>query len=398
MASLLLAATLGILAGPEGAAARFVFHDAATHDGRSILHFRTLEFAKAPVRPTTLTVPPSSEALYSLLPAGSGPDTALTVIWDPKAPGGPCLWVDSDGDGKLTPAERHLFANKEIEVPVHITVCSGTGVERLARTIIFRRSALGESLSYAVRGYAAGTLRLGGEDYAALLADGNADGCFNTAGSDRLWIDLNRDGHFDGLTEQFLLGSPITVDRRIYIVRANATASEVGVQLRSTASGSVRLTLTDKTDSPFSDLSVQLVSDLGELVLIRDLKQPPRLPVGRYRVDSVLFRLADVTGEIWSYRFVGGQGYSIVVEAGKESTASLLQGLALEMNVTPAAREIEPGQRLDVTPHMRTPSGLYLADCHLLAKESFLPIARAADIQLNALPGGMVDRATSGFA
>ena len=87
-----------------------------------------------------------------------------------------------------------------------------------------------------------------------------------------------------------------------------------------------------------------------------------------------------------------------MIEAGKESTATLLRGLALEMSVAPVGQTFERGQRLDVTPHLRTPSGLYLADRHVVAKESFRPMACTADIELKAPGGGTVDRAASGFA
>jgi hypothetical protein len=46
MVSLLLTATLGFLAATDGVGARFVYHDSATHDGHSVLHFRTLELMK----------------------------------------------------------------------------------------------------------------------------------------------------------------------------------------------------------------------------------------------------------------------------------------------------------------------------------------------------------------
>ncbi|HLJ94843.1 MAG TPA: hypothetical protein VKU02_16825 [Gemmataceae bacterium] len=398
MIGLLLTATLALLADAGDVSSHFEFHDSATHDGHSILHYRSLEFANAPVRPTEVAVPPSSRARYSLLPVGTSPDAALTVIWDPQAPGGPQLWVDADGDGKLALAERHFFAKKELEVSVRIAVRSGAGGERLPRTIVFRRPAVGGGLSYAVRGYVAGTLKLGSEAFAALITDGNADGCFDTAGSDRIWIDLNRDGRFDGLTEQFLLGSPISVHGRIYIIRVNATASEVCVQPRSTARGKVCLTLMDKACPLVHDLAVQLVSNLGELVMLRDLSQPATLPVARYRVDSVLFRLTDAAGGMWAYRFAGGQQYTITIEDGKESTVAMLRGLTLEMSVAPPGPTVQPGQRLQVTLHLRTPSGLYLADCHRSTKESFQPIACMADIQLSASGGAPVDRASSGFA
>lgn len=399
MLSLLLAAALGFSADGDETGAGFTFHDSATCDGRSVLHFRTLEFAKTPVRPITLAVPAGSGALYGLLPVGSDPDAALAVVWDPTASGGPELWVDGNGDGKLTVEEGHAFANKEIDIPVFVTVRSGDEARRLPRTIIFRRSAVGGGLSYAVRGYASGTLNVGGKDYAALLTDGNADGCFDGAGSDRVWIDLNGDGHFDGLAEQFLLGSPISVDGRVYIVRSNATASEVRAEARSTARGSARLTLTDGQKVPVADVAVQLVSDLGEVVEIRDLMRPASLPVGCYRVDSVRFRLTDGGGGTWSYRFVGGRGrrYGMRVEAGKETEAVLLSGLALELSVAPTGGAVTPGQRLEVTPHMRTRSGLYLADCCVAANDALPPVTCSAAIRLVAEGGGTLDQALSTF-
>src|SRR5262249_58459856 len=110
-----------------------------------------------------------------------------------------------------------------------VTVARERGPRRLPRTLIFRRSALDDGLRYAVRGFARGTLRLGGVAYPVLLTDGNADGCFDDPAADRLWVDLNRDGRFDPLTEQFPLGSPITVGGRGYTVRSDATASAVWV-------------------------------------------------------------------------------------------------------------------------------------------------------------------------
>ena len=38
---------------------------------------------------------------------------------------------------------------------------------------------------------------------AAVLTDGDADGCFDGPEADRVWLDVNGDGKFDPLTEQF---------------------------------------------------------------------------------------------------------------------------------------------------------------------------------------------------
>ena len=50
-------------------------------------------------------------------------------------------------------------------------------------------------------------IRPQGRGLAAVLTDGDADGCFDGAGADRVWIDLDGDGKFDPLTEQFPLGT-----------------------------------------------------------------------------------------------------------------------------------------------------------------------------------------------
>jgi hypothetical protein len=389
---------LGTIGQAKEAGAHFEFHDAATHDGRSILHFRRLEFANVPIRATTMAVPLPPSVLYSLLPVGSGADTGLCIVWNPKSPGGPVLWVDADGDGKLMPAERHVITGKEMDVPVSITAHGPRGVEHFRRTIIFRRPVFGDGLSYAVRGYAAGTLNIGGKPYAALLTDGNSDGCFNTVGSDRIWIDINHDGHFDGLTEQFLLGSAITVDGQAYVIRADAIASDVRVARRTTERGRARLTLSGRQVSGVGEVSVQLVSDQGDLEMIRDLRQPVSLPVGRYRVDSVAFRLADADGTSWSYQFVGGDRHHILIEPSKESAASLLQGLVFEMTLNPANGNVSRGQVVHVTPRLRTASGLYLANCQRAAKDFAQPTECSAEIALKAQAGGPLDRAVSGFA
>jgi hypothetical protein len=108
--------------------------------------------------------------------------------------------------------------------------------------------------------------------------------------------------------------------------------------------------------------------------------------------------MTDVAGVMWSYRFVGGHQYNIIIEAEKTSTPTLLSGLSLQTSLAPAGDAVSPGQRLEVSPHLRTPSGLYLSDCQKIAKESFSPMACSADIRLNVLLGATVDRAASGFA
>ena len=54
--ALLLSLAACVTAAGDSGSAQFVFHDAAAHSGRSVLHFRALEFAKSPVRPLVRAV------------------------------------------------------------------------------------------------------------------------------------------------------------------------------------------------------------------------------------------------------------------------------------------------------------------------------------------------------
>jgi hypothetical protein len=375
----------------------FEFRDRSTINARSALQFRALEFATAPVRPVRTEGSVGDGTLYSLLPVGSSPEDALTVVWYPKAVGGPRLWVDVDRSAKFTMDKARHFDGKELEYPITVIAQPDTEKTRLARTAIFRRSSVGNGLLYAVRGFAEGKLVLGDKSHRTLLVDGDADGCFSTAGADRVWIDLNDDGHFDPLTEQFFLGSPITANGNVYIVRSNATASKVSACARASGSGRVRFSLTTRDDMRARQVAMQLVSDIGELVTVGDLDRTISLLAGRYRMDSIQFSLTAASGATWFYRFAGGREYAVVVAPEKESRAVVLGGLTLQVSVPSSNSQVSAGDMLSVTPHLRTSCGLYLADCHTLSKGAFEPTSGGAEIRLRNGMGDIVDHAASGF-
>jgi hypothetical protein len=393
--SLFLALAAGSPAEPESVA-RFTFHDAAIHDGRTVLAFRPVQFGPNPVRPLTFAIPPGAGARHGLIPFGPGRDDALAVVWEPDAAGGPRLWLDADNDGRLTANECHALKGKEIAITADLLLPLNEGASRPRRTLIFRRSALTGGLSYAVRGYFLGALNLGGKTYRAMLTDGDADGCFHGAGADRLWIDLDGDGRLDALTEQFLLGSPVTVAGRVYVVKSDPTASEVRVYRRATDHGTARLMLTDKPGRRVGGLEIQIVSDIGEIVTVRDLSRPSALPVGKYRLASLHVQMTDARGRVWDYHFAGDGGYALVVHPGKEAALTLLADFALKVNVSPTGN-IGPGQSLSVTPTLENSLGLFLANCTVREADADQPQDCAADIRLVSPAGKAVDRAASGF-
>ena len=334
---------VGLLLAAEpaapGASVALEFTDSATFEGRTVSQYRAIEFRDTPVRPLHGEFKPSPGVLYGLVPVGPKPETALAIVWCPKAAGGPELWLDANADGRLSADERHRMSGRDLEITATITVQLDPQPKRVQRTLLFRRSVLGDGLRYAVRGFAQGSLRLGGEKHRVLLVDGNADGCLDTVGQDRIWIDLNRDGQFDPLTEQFLLGKPITKAGEVYVIRSDPLAAAVRVNQRSAAQGKLRLTLSGRP-GPVAKASVELISDIGELVAIDRLGEPVAVPTGEYRISWLKVEMTDPTGQLWSYSFYQDQAKNHVVQAGRETAVALLGKLAMNVTTNPNRSDI----------------------------------------------------------
>lgn len=389
------AAWLG--ADPAAAPVAFEFQDAAAHDGRSMIHYRAIEFRESPVQPLAGDFSPTAGALYGQLPVGPAPETALGVVWLPEVEGGPILWLDANGDGRLTTDERRVVNEKEIEIPATITVAQEPELKRVQRTLSFRRPFLGTGLRYAVRGYAAGHLALGPDEHRVLLADGNADGCLDTVGQDRVWIDLDGDGRFDGLTEQFPLGKPLVKDKEVYVIRSDPLAAAVRANLRKPGEGKLRLTLAGA--HAVSKFSAELVSDLGELVAADKLNEPIPVPYGEYRVSSLKSQLTDSDGQKWNYSFSRRAERYFSVPIGQETTAPVLDQLAMQVTLDLEKGRAAPSQTLTVRPQVVADGEmLYLSSCTIGEEDRFRSAEASAEILLLSPEGKVVNRGLSGFS
>jgi hypothetical protein len=389
----MLSLVLSLLLGAEPP---WEFHDSATRAGRTLVTYRPVELADTPVSPLAAADRPPGKARYGMLPIGSRPDAHPAIVWRADAPGGPEVWIDADGDGRFQAAERHKFDRPTLEVALHVHLGKGAEARRLPRTLLVRHRAVGDGLSYAVRGYVAGRLDLGGPAYEALLTDHNADGRFDTPGADRVWIDLDRDGSFDALTEQFALGTPVTVGSRTFLIQPRADGGVVKVRERPLARGTVRLALPLRPGVKVRAFSAQLVSDWGELVLVKSADEPVALPVGRYTIEALSCELSHGAGPVWSYGFFGEGRYHLEVTADRETICRPLAELSLASRRSPAGL-IAPKGELRVTPSLRTPQGLELMYANFVAPDSAETTSASAAIELLASDGSIADRASSGF-
>jgi hypothetical protein len=394
---LFLSTFLCLAADPSAAPATALkFKDSATCHGRPAVYYRAVEFRDTPVRPLEDGQKFPAGAKYGLLPIGPKPETGLMIVWIPKDNDKSVLWLDADGNGNLTDEERHVLSGKKLEIPASITVQVQPEKQQAKRTLLFRRSAQGDGLRYAVRGYAQGRLKLGEKEFDAALVDGNADGCLNTVGHDRVWIDLDGNGRFDLLTEQYPLGKPITLDGQVYVVRSNPLADEVVVNLRSVGEGKLRLALAAKSGSP-GKIEAELVSDIGEFLPMEKLNEFVSVPYGEYRFSALQLEVPDAKGKLWSYRFSGEQPRNYTVPLNRETTIELLKHCLVNVQMLTEEEKIKPGGEIQVRPEIIADECLSLGSCSTRKKDA----ERGSDVEAEVLlldpAGKTVHRSVAGF-
>lgn len=387
---------------PCGESGRFEFRDAENCQGRSIMRFRSVVLRPTPVSPIESTTAFDAEALYGLVLVGRAPNDALNVVMSRAADGETRLWLDADGDGRIVPEEA-LVLRDDARLETRALIAVGRSSDsngspaRQRRTLVFRRGADGEGLQYAVRGYRTGTISIAGANHDGMLTDADADGLFDGPGVDRVWIDLNDDGVFDGLSEQYLLGRPVAVADKKYVIAAEAGGATVRVRQRSTKLGNVQLSLLNHAPASVYKFSAGLVSDIGEITYVDALGDAAPIPVGHYRLASASFELKDADGGLWSYSFAGRGPHEINVRAGSDAAADVLGGLALDVTVRKGVASAAE-QDLAVTPKLAAKNGLYLTNCSRRGAKDFRSESRVADIEVLSTAGSVLFGANSGFA
>ena len=380
---LLLAAALA--AGPDG---DWKFVDEASRDGRSVLTFRAVGIADAPTRPLHADDAPPAGSKFGSVGLGPGGKRRLAVVWHAASD---ALWFDADGDGRFAASERHALTSKPVEAKV--TVPSGDGAGS-PRTLLLKRR--GDGVAWAVRGYTTGRVAVAGKAVAAMLTDGDGDGNFDAPGADRVWLDLDGDGRFDPLTEQFPLGTAVSAAGTALLLSPRPDGLGVRVRERPSESGTLRVEVATRPGAEVVELHANYVSEFGELVAVESAGVPVPLPAGKYRVDSVRLKLAAADGKVWHYAFASDRrAYDLEVKHRRRTDHPLLDGLKVTIEFDAGAGAAAGGS-VQVQPDVSA-GGLCLTSCEVGSRFDDRGRDALAEFRL-AGPGSVVlDRCTSGF-
>ncbi|HVX14398.1 MAG TPA: hypothetical protein VHC22_24640 [Pirellulales bacterium] len=348
---------------------------------------------------------------YAQLRYGSPSAPRVLVVVDQVSSTDVDLYVDTDRNRTIDANERCAGEGRLWRVPLDVQYAQGETFDVYPREFVFRLGSTGRTLSYAAAGYLAGRVTLAetGEPLVSVRRmDGDANGFF-TDPQDRLWIDLNDDGRWDPVDEQFLYSTILTIAGDRYVLRSDERANQLALA-KLEGTGTLQLAVRQKsgtaTGGPgtlghVSEIAVTLVGRDGSAVGLRGTTQVSA-PIGDYRVSAVAVTLDDLAGgPRWNFVFSDGQPsdakrwYSL--ERDATVTIDPLEKVDFLAGAWKTDGKCRPGDDLTFQPKLLTSDGLLINTCYRGTHDTGRDGSNAT-IKLAASDGTLLSSAQSGFA
>jgi hypothetical protein len=344
-----------------------------------------------------------SRQRYGQIRFGSASSVRVTVVVDEVGANEVDFYVDVRRKRTIEPGDKVAGKDLTWRMPLEMHEVAGVNLTPHRRTVIFRFGPIGRTLSFAAAGYLEGTVHIAGREHLARRQDGDGNGLF-TDPQDRLWIDLNNDGRWDAVNEQFLYAPILTLAGERYALRSDPPGMRLSLG-KVEGTGTIRVKVVPGGLLPprVLDLGVSLVGRDGTAVYLNGPSAEAVVPVGDYRVSGLTVMLAGaIGGQPWTFTFSDNGGrpkkrwYTVarnaVTSIDPVGKVELLTGL----DRSAVAR---PGKDLEVQPQLFTSDGLLIVSCFRGVPNS--PLGREetfADIALESPAGGRLASARAGFA
>ena len=239
--------------------------------------------------------------------------------------------------------------------------------------------------------------------------DGDGNGFF-TDPQDRLWIDLNGDGHWDPVEEQFLYATILTVGGQRYAVRSDEQGTRLTLA-KLEGTGAIQLAVRQKSGPTSSEpgvmgriaeIAVTLVGRDGSAIGLRGANAEATVPVGEYRVSAAALALDDPAGgPRWNFVFSDNQTGEAHRWFKLEKDAKLAIDPLEKFDFSTGPYETDgkcrAGQDLTFQPKLHTVDGLLINTCYRGTHDTGRD-GTSATIKLSASDGTLLSTARSGFA
>ncbi len=304
-----------------------------------------------------------SQPVYGQLRYGTDGSVRVTLVVDRISGDEADVYLDTNRDRIIDDQDRvpgtGILRRVELEVEVAEDVVS----DFRPRWIWLRLSRQSDRAYVGTDGFAEGKVTIADREITSRRVDANANGLF-ADGDDRLWLDLNQDGMWSPIREQFPYLPILRVGEGRYAVRADRLGEALRLE-PITGEGQIQLGLEQlPDDAQLLKLQVMLQGDDGSAFSISGIGTPVTAPIGNYSVGAVTALILRA-GEDRPWYFVfsrpGGDRPEIWyhVETGQEVTIDPLQGLRFELEL-PNGDRIAPGQSVTVRPRLYTRDGLWI--------------------------------------
>ncbi len=363
--------------------------------------------ALAPERPPDLreaVVYRGKTQQYAQVRYGSADSARVAVVVDQVSSDDWDLYVDADRNRVIEAKDKVGGSGRGRTGRLDVEITRGLEVVHEPRTVRWQLGLGGKSLRLATVGYVAGTVEIAGKHVAARRVDGDANGLFADAG-DRLWLDLDGDGQFDPITEQFPLLPVLTIAGQRYAVRGDAAGSKLTVE-RLTAEGRIRLRLgTLEKDVAVVALHVMLVAEDGTAFVLTGADRAVVVPAGKYAFGAVSLSVRQ-PGDSLPVHFVfsrtGVDGSVPWHELQKDQELVLDPIGQLRFALDVDRRDLTPraGAEMRVQPQLFTADGLLINSCTSgeADQTSRYDVGRASSLTLYDAQHRLLDTQKSGFA
>ena len=157
---------------------------------------------------------------YAQLRYGTDDSTRVLVVVDEVKRNDVEVYVDTNRNRIIEPQDRVGGGEQIYRVALDVEMTEGIAPVYRGRIVLLHLGVLPDMVSVATCGSVAGVLEIEGNPVAVRRVDGDANGLFADSAA-RIWLDLDHNGRWSGVTEQFPFQPVLRVAERRFAVRAD---------------------------------------------------------------------------------------------------------------------------------------------------------------------------------
>jgi len=338
---------------------------------------------------------------YTQIRYGNSNSVRVVVVLDQRSSGKADLYVDANRDRKIDATDRIVGTSGQWRVSLMTAASrSDSFVPPARRTLALRLGQILHALSATTMGYVQGQVHIDGRTVPARRVDADANGRFADL-QDRIWLDLNEDGRWDALTEQFAVRPILELPSGRYAVAADLLGESLMLKKLEGTGTFVLAAAGQIKTTRILDITTAFVGRDGGVFALRGNASELTAPVGQYRIHSlVVVARQDAESPPWEFVFNReGRRPPRWFDLMRDSRLEINPLDRFVLTVEGVDDTCWPGQSLSVQPCVYTGDGLSINACtHYVGGRSTGQDAAQAIMELSSSDGIRPVSMTSGFA